>query len=63
MYYLVIWYVIGCAVLATIDDKDERLWKWVKTCPIPYGYLLSIMLWPILAYFWLHNGVTKCHKN
>ena len=41
---------IGCAVLAAVDDKEKRLYKWAKK----YNnfFLLTITFWPLVVYFW-----------
>lgn len=53
---LLAWFLIGCVVLAIIDDKDRRLFKWAKDCPIPFGYELTVTAWPVILWLWWRNG-------
>jgi len=53
IYACIAWYIVGCAVLTTVDDKEQRLYSWVKSCPIPWGASISVMLWHALLYYWL----------
>jgi hypothetical protein len=43
------WLVIGCVVWAALDHKDQRLLRWASSCPVPLGYELTLMLWPLLV--------------
>lgn len=49
------WFLIGCGVLAAIDNEDQRLFKWAKDCPVPLGYELTIMAWPVILWLWWKN--------
>lgn len=49
---LLIWFVIGCAVLATIDDENESLRKWAFRAPFLFLYEIIVMSWPIILFFW-----------
>lgn len=44
------WFFVGCAVLAAVDHKDKRLFKWASSCPILFGYELVVMAWPYIAW-------------
>ena len=50
-----VWCVIGCGVLAAIDTNDQRLFKWAKECPVPFGYELTVTAWPAILYLWLND--------
>ncbi len=49
------WYAIGAAVLCSID-KDQKLYNWLRSCPIPGGFSIGVCLWPILTVLWLRSG-------
>lgn len=51
MIYVILWIILGCGVLAYLDDRERRYYKWLKEDPT-YGVLAAIviLLWPILAY-------------
>jgi len=48
----VVWFFIGCLVLAFIDTDDGQLLKWATACPVPLGYGIVVSLWPVILYFW-----------
>lgn len=50
-----IWFIIGCGVLAFIDD-NQMLFKWASSCPIPFGYELTVMAWPIILFIWMRKS-------
>ena len=52
---LLVWFVIGCTVLAAIDDKDTSLYKWASNAPLPLLYELTVMAWPIILLFWIRR--------
>ena len=45
---LLIWWHIGCFVLAWVD-KDDLLLNWVKRGPW-YAWMLVVTLWPIVVW-------------
>lgn len=55
---LVVWFVIGCAVLATID-RDERLFWWAVASP--YGMCpIIVMAWPwVTAVYWFNRDAWR----
>ena len=57
-----LWYILGCVVLASIDDKEQSLLKWATTAPNDLVYLLLVWVWPIVVYFWCRKrGNSKNH--
>ena len=46
------WFIIGCIVLAAIDDEHQSLLKWASSCPIIFGYEITVMCWPIIVWYW-----------
>jgi hypothetical protein len=40
--------LIGCCMLAAVDDKNQSLLTWVRECP--FGSGTAINLWPIIFY-------------
>ena len=46
---LLAWFVVGCGVLAAIDHNDQRLFRWASSCPLPFGYELTVILWPLIV--------------
>ena len=44
---LLVWPLIGCTVLAGLDDDQRSLLAWAKTCPLGCTFVLYI--WPIVA--------------
>ena len=50
---LMLWIILGCGMLASIDDDEERLLKWAKSGPFGgIGVGFTILLWPVAMYFW-----------
>lgn len=43
--YLVYW-IVGCVFLSSIDNKNGDLFQWVKECPFGYGF--GVSLWPLI---------------
>jgi hypothetical protein len=48
-----LWWFIGIFVLSSIDREDNRLFNWASSCPILFGYELTILFWPIVAFVFL----------
>jgi len=46
------WPLLGCAVLAAVDDDERRLFEWARSAP-PCGYSMVLILWPIVAAVWV----------
>ncbi len=46
------WFVIGCGVLAAIDDDRSTLFKWARSAPNQALYVGAVMLWPLVVYLW-----------
>lgn len=45
------WYVLGCIVLAAIDDEQESLRLWARSGPLGRnGVGLVVMLWPVVLW-------------
>lgn len=49
---LFVWFLVGCGVLAAIDDKEKRLFNWAKSAPLPMLYELAVMAWPYILWLW-----------
>lgn len=47
-----IWYLIGCAVMVHIDDKNQTLFKWAKQAPLEILFVAFIMAWPYVWFKW-----------
>lgn len=47
--------IIGVLVLSSIDDDQQTLFRWAASCPLPGGYNLVLILWPLVAFFWLRR--------
>lgn len=45
-----LWMVLGCMILAFIDDETQSLLKWADACPLGIGSV--IVCWPIVAWVW-----------
>lgn len=45
---LVGWYLLGCGILALIDESEELL-NWVNNAPHPFVRYIAIMLWPMIV--------------
>jgi hypothetical protein len=39
--------IIGCCILASIDDEQESLLAWARQCPLGIGAVISC--WPIVC--------------
>ena len=52
---LFVWFVVGCGVLAAIDDEDQRLFKWASSAPLPLLYEITVMCWPFIVWLWWKN--------
>lgn len=50
--FFVLWFLLGCLVLSAIDDDNNTLYRWASNCPIPLGYELTVLAWPVVLYFW-----------
>lgn len=50
---LIIWYLIGCVVLAAIDENEE-LFEWAKSGKGFY-FLLVVMFFPIVVYKYFYR--------
>lgn len=48
-FWITLWVLGGCAVLATVDDKEQRLFKWFDTAPNEVFKVIVLVLWPIAA--------------
>lgn len=48
-----VWFFIGCVVLASVDDKNQSLFKWASSAP--YGlYFPTVLAWPVILWLlWL----------
>jgi hypothetical protein len=40
--------LVGCCMLAAVDDKHQSLLTWVRECP--FGSGIAINLWPIILW-------------
>ncbi|CAN7525996.1 hypothetical protein LJR071_003573 [Pseudomonas sp. LjRoot71] len=49
------WFIVGCAVLAFIDDENKSLFNWCKSCPVPGGYEIAVLAWPVITFYWLRQ--------
>lgn len=48
--------LIGAVVWATIDDKQQSLLAWYKSCPAEISWFaqpLALSLWPVVLWFYL----------
>jgi hypothetical protein len=50
---LLIWIIVGCAVMAALDDESLSLLEWVKSSP--FGFTRTVIAWPALAAFVLRH--------
>lgn len=53
---LLLWMLVGCVLLATIDTRGELL-AWTKEAPYGLGVLV-ILLWPIVIVVFLRRKVS-----
>jgi hypothetical protein len=49
------WYVLGCAVLAWVDDDRWSLYSWAATAPNRAVFILVVLAWPLVVWRW-HGG-------
>lgn len=42
--------VVGYVVLALVDHKDERLYRWYSSAPLVLVVFCVLTLWPYVAY-------------
>ena len=49
---LVGWFLAGALVYSLIDDDEQHLFQWAQTAPHGF-YILTIMLWPVVALWWM----------
>jgi hypothetical protein len=49
-----VWFVVGSAVLAFIDDSLQSLYHWAKAAPFGL-YVPIVMVWPLIAWLWLRR--------
>ena len=52
-------YLVGLVVCASIDTNDGRLLAWAEQCPIPGGTVWVASMWPVMLYFW-YKEKKKC---
>ena len=50
---IIVDYLLGCAVLAYIDDSERRLFKWASSNSLLYSFV--VMFWFITVFFWYKN--------
>ena len=53
---LVVWYILGCVVLCWHDHEDRRLFRWVQSCPVLGGGFITILLWPIVLWWYKRDA-------
>lgn len=51
--------IIGYCVLDGIDNEQRHLFNWAKSCPMPGGFTLIVMLWPATAWYWFQQQRKK----
>lgn len=55
------WFVLGCVVLAAIDDAEQSLFKWARQAP--YGlYVPTVMAWPAIFGVWFWQKTKELMK-
>jgi hypothetical protein len=54
-------YLLGCIVLPAIDDEDHNLFHWARSCERLPGtmFVLVVMLWPLVAFWFLRDRWRK----
>jgi len=55
----IVWALLGCVVLAFVDDDRHSLFNWAIKCPVPLGYELVLTLWPFVVIAWIRNRYFK----
>ena len=45
-------WLAGCWVLASVDDDDRTLFRWVSSAPSMFAELLVVQAWPLVALLW-----------
>jgi hypothetical protein len=57
---LLVYVLVGCAFLATVDDENESLLAWANKCQICW-LLVGLWIWPGIAFmFWKYKrGIEK----
>jgi ABC-type cobalamin transport system permease subunit len=48
--------VLGAAVWVAVDDTDQQIYRWYKSCPSQVSWILQplvLMAWPVGLWFWL----------
>jgi len=43
-----LWALLGCVVLASLDHEDRRLFRWAKECPL--GFWFPVAIWPYIVW-------------
>ena len=51
--------LIGCFVLSSIDDEQERLRKWVDDAPLMILSHAVIQWWPVVLWIWWRHRPVK----
>ena len=50
-FFIIVWILLGCFVLASMDDENQSILKWAKTAPFPIpGPIVAAFIWPYLVY-------------
>jgi hypothetical protein len=48
--FLFVWELIGMVVISAIDTPDMKIFKWASSSPIPGGYHLTLIAWPVVVW-------------
>ena len=56
---LLAWFLLGVLVLSSIDDDEQRLYKWAAAAPFPLLYELIVCLWPVVVWKRWREGQFK----
>lgn len=51
LFIYMLWILLGAAVLASVDDDEQRLFNWARTGPFGRtGTILVLLAWPYVAW-------------
>jgi len=44
------WIILGCGVLAAVDNRERSLYEWARSAPNQLLYVLVLIAWPYVAW-------------
>ena len=50
---IIAYFLLGIVVLVMIDDRNESLYRWLTSAPLPGLFTMGVACWPIIFGYWV----------